>query len=108
MKTILTLLLAIVAVTAAAQAPAFDPWLQWESRPYTQDVHITSIPQDTYIIQGSRFSFDGIGVEIARADNPLKLFDPFNAEMLETSRENVVWDANTGRAIGFNLFSIHF
>ena len=79
-----------------------------KTRPYTGDIRLAVRLQDKYIIQGTRFTFDGIGVEMARADNPLKLFDPFNAETLATARDNVVWDSNTGRAVGFNLFSIHF
>jgi hypothetical protein len=51
---------------------------------------------------------DGISVEVMKADNPLRLFDPFDAETLSTARDNVVWDQNTGRAIGLNFFSIHF
>jgi hypothetical protein len=47
-------------------------------------------------------------VEVMKADNPLRLFDPFDQDTLSTARDNVVWDPNTGRAIGLNFFSIHF
>ncbi len=107
-KTILTLLFVIVAGIATAPALPFDPWLEWENRSLTQDVHIVPHLQDQYIIQGTRFSFDGIGVQVVRADNPLKLFNPFDTETVQSARDNVVWNTNTGQAIGFKLFSIHF
>lgn len=108
MKTILTLLFVIIMGAATARTLPFDPWLEWETRPSTQGVHIASHLQDQYIIQGTRFSFDGIGVQVFRADNPLNLFNPFSTETVQSARDNVVWNTNTGQAIGFKLFSIHF
>ena len=108
MKITLILLFALLAGSVLAQSPAFDPWLYWETRDYSGDVRLIAHPQDQYIIRGTRFTFDGIGVAVERADHPLELFDPFNADTVAAGRDNVVWDNNTGRAIGFNLFSIHF
>jgi hypothetical protein len=108
MKIILSLLFAVVVGSAAAQPPAFDPWLRSETRPYIDNSRILVPSREQDVIHGARLSFDGIGVEVVRADNPLKLFDPFDQQTLDTACDNVVWDQNTGRAIGFNLFSIHW
>jgi hypothetical protein len=108
MKALLILLVTVFAGSLPAQSPPFDPWLRSETRPPTREQRIILRLQDTYIYRGSRFTLDGIGVEVVKADNPLRLFDPFDENTLATARDNVVWDPDTGRAIGFNLFSIHF
>ena len=91
-----------------AKSPQFDPWQQTDTRSPRREDRLILRLQDTYIYQGSRFTMDGVGVELFKADDPLRLFDPFDEETLSTARDNVVWDQETGRAIGFNLFSIHF
>jgi hypothetical protein len=108
MKALLVLLTALFAGSLPAQSPQLDPWLRTDTRPDTREARIILRLQDTYIYRGSRFTMDGIGVEVMKADNPLRLFDPFDEDTLATARDNVVWDQNTGRAIGFNFFSIHF
>ena len=108
MKALLIPLLALFAGNLLAQSPQPDPWLRTGPQPQTREQRIVLRLQDTYIYQGSRFTMDGIGVAVMKADNPLRLFDPFDEETLSTARDNVVWDQNTGRAIGFNFFSIHF
>jgi hypothetical protein len=108
MKALLILLVTVFAGSLSAQSPQFDPWLRADTRPQTREDRIVLRLQDTYIYHGSRFTLDGIGVEMVKADNPLRLFDPFDEDTLATARDNVVWDQNTGRAIGFNLFSFHF
>jgi hypothetical protein len=108
MKALLILLMTVFAGILPAQLPQFDPWLRTDNWSHTREARIILRLQDTYIYRGSRFTMDGIGVEVMKADNPLRLFDPFDAETLSTARDNVVWDQNTGRAIGLNFFSIHF
>jgi hypothetical protein len=108
MKALLILFMALFAGSLPAQPPQPDPSLWTDLQPHTREQRIILRLQDTYIYRGSRFTMDGIGVEVMKADNPLRLFDPFDEETLSTARDNVVWDQNTGRAIGFNLFSIHF
>jgi hypothetical protein len=108
MKALLILLVTVFAGSLPAQSPQFDPWLRTDIGPQTSGERIILRPQDTYIYRGSRFTLDGIFVEVVEADHPLRLFDPFDEHTLETARDNVVWDQNTGRAIGFNFFSIHF
>jgi hypothetical protein len=108
MKALLILLMTVFAGILPAQSPQFDPWLRTDTQPHTREARIILRLQDTYIYQGSRFTMDGIGVEVMKADNPLRLFDPFDGDTLSTARDNVVWDQNTGRAIGLNFFSIHF
>jgi hypothetical protein len=98
----------LLAGSLPAQPPQLDPWLRTEIRPRPPGEHIILRLQDTYIVHGSRFTLDGIGVEMVKADNPLRLFDPFDEQTLATAGDNVVWDQNTGRAVGFNFFSIHF
>ena len=108
MKALLILSMGLFVGSLSAQSPQVDPSARTDLRPPTREQRIVLRLQDTYIYQGSRFTMDGIGVEMMKADNPLRLFDPFDEETLSTARDNVVWDQNTGRAIGFNLFSIHF
>jgi hypothetical protein len=108
MKALLILSTALFAGVLPAQPPQPDHSLWTDLQPQTREQRIVLRLQDTYIYRGSRFTLDGIGVEVMKADNPLRLFDPFDEETLSTARDNVVWDQNTGRAIGFNFFSIHF
>jgi hypothetical protein len=108
MKALLILSVALFAGSLPAQSPQVDPSARTGLQPQTREQRIVLRLQDTYIYRGSRFTMDGIGVEVMNADNPLRLFDPFDERTLSTARDNVVWDQNTGRAIGFNLFSIHF
>jgi hypothetical protein len=108
MKALLILSTALFAGALPAQSPQADPSARTGLQPPTREQRIVLRLQDTYIYRGSRFTMDGIGVEVMKADSPLRLFDPFDENTLATARDNVVWDQNTGRAIGFNLFSIHF
>jgi hypothetical protein len=108
MKALLIPLMTVFAGSLPAQSQQLDPWLQTGTQPPRREDRIVLRLQDTYIYQGSRFTMDGVGVQMMNADHPLRLFDPFDEETLSKARDNVVWDPYTGRAIGFNFFSIHF
>jgi hypothetical protein len=61
----------------------------------------------TEIVKGN-VGLSGIAVDLATFDNPLQLINPLAPPKYGTAEDNTLRDVNTGRAIGWKLFSIRF
>jgi hypothetical protein len=49
---------------------------------------------------------DGVAVQALRMKNPLQLVSPFAPPEYGSGKDNVVWDAASGKGSGLKIFSI--
>jgi uncharacterized heparinase superfamily protein len=109
MKALLLIsLLALSAGLVPAQTLETDPWFRTEPLVRAPDEMVVMRPHDALEIRRPRYTLDGLGVEIVKAQNPFDLFNPFDPDVRAAAHDNVIWDPHTRQAIGWSIFSIRF
>jgi hypothetical protein len=108
MKTFLTVLFALAAGGLFAQTTPLEPNARAKIPAAQPDNPMGLRPQYAYEVHYRGHTLDGLGVELYKARNPLKLFNPFDPEVRAAAHDNITWDMETGKADGWTLFSLHF
>jgi hypothetical protein len=113
MKTIVTLLAVLWAVTARAQntggasAKSHESPQSIVTAPSTETL-INLKPAKPNEIAAGRITLSGIVVEAVKIDKPLQLINPFAPTSYGSAEDNTVRDPITGRASGLKVFAIRF
>jgi hypothetical protein len=108
MKKFLTVLIALAAGGLLAQTTPLEPSLHARIFATRPDNPLGLEPGYEYEVHYHGLTMDGLSVELYKAQNPMKLFNPFDPEVRASAHDNITWDMETGRADGWNIFSLHF
>ena len=108
MKTILTMLLGVLAASAVAQAADSNPSTRTEIPRITANKLTLAGPAKRAQIVSRRFTFNGIAVQVIKTKNPLQLLNPIAPPQYGAGVENVVREPVTRRITGLKLLSISF
>lgn len=112
MKTLFTLLAALVVVTAQAQtgptATATDEqnFHGTVTRQPANQGQLSYQPERPNQIRSGRLAYDGILVELYKTRSPLELINPVSE--YGTAWDNVALDQVNGEVLGWKFFSISF
>lgn len=116
MKTLFTLLSALVLVTARAQTytttaasasvTGEENFRESLPRPPGQETPLYVLPQNPNEIRSGRFSYDGILVELYKTSSPLELINPVSE--YGTAWGNTAVDPVNGQVLGWKFFNIRF
>ena len=113
MKGFFILFVALAVQTLHAQSTNspptnFEQALETEAaRLSTEVVPVLQLAKPQQL-EGSRFGFDGLLVDLLRVDNPLQFFNPLAGLEYGSAEDRIVRDIITYKITGLKLFSIRF
>ena len=108
MKATLIILLALTASGAFGQSQATKQLVAPGTGTPDKDKLLAPNPLRVTEVRRGRITYSGILVEAANSKNPLSIFDPSKPENYVAGRGDIDWDAKSGKAVGWRLFSIKF
>jgi len=112
MKQFFLLLGALTAAAAFGQSTPTDPMDahitgRFDQRPPDRHLLVEKV-QKPNEVAGEKAIYSGIGVQLAKTDNPLQLINPVAPAEYGSSEDNVVRDPVSGKVSGLKLFAIRF
>lgn len=108
MKAAFIMLLALAASGAFGQSQAVKQTAGSRTGNRDKDSLLAINPLRVTEVRRGRITYSGIVVESANSKNPLRIFDPSKPENYTAGRGDIDWNAKTGKAVGWKLFSIKF
>jgi hypothetical protein len=108
MKKVPALMIALAAFTFSAYSQNTGEQDSLETaRRARENPPVLKEPKLNEITVG-RISYDGIFIQVAKADNPLQLINPLAGPQYGNAEDNLVRDPVTERPSGLKFFSVSF